>query len=112
MDLLEYSLEEKIKKEAPLAYRMAPRNLDEFVGQRHLVGKGKPFRKCWKRELLLPLFLRPPGTGKTTLALLAAKITGSSMEKLNAVSAGVKDVRQVIKKLGKEGNLTAKTLCF
>jgi len=84
-------------KQAPLADRMRPRTLDEFIGQEHIVGKGKLLRRAIELDRLQSsIFFGPPGCGKTTLAAVIANTTGAAFEKLNAVTAGVKDVRTVI----------------
>lgn len=81
----------------PLAARMRPRNLDEFVGQEHLVGEGRVFRKCIEGDKLPSMiFWGPPGSGKTTLAYLVANVTKAHFSPLSAVSAGVADLRRVI----------------
>ncbi len=81
----------------PLADRMRPRNLDEFIGQAHLLGAGKPLRQAVARgQLHSMVFWGPPGTGKTTLAHLLADTSGSEFVPLSAVLAGVKDVRHAV----------------
>ena len=86
-----------MNKHAPLADRMRPRTLDEFVGQQHIVGKGKLLRRAIETDSLQSsIFFGPPGCGKTTLASIVANTTGSDFVKLNAVTSGVKDVREVI----------------
>ena len=81
----------------PLADRMRPRNLDEFIGQAHLLGAGKPLRQAVARGQLHSMVLwGPPGTGKTTLAHLLADTSGSEFVPLSAVLAGVKDVRHAV----------------
>ena len=86
-----------MNKHAPLADRMRPRTLDEFVGQQHIVGKGKLLRRAIETDSLQSsIFFGPPGCGKTTLASIVANTTGSDFVKLNAVTSGVKDVRGVI----------------
>ncbi|MDQ7844073.1 MAG: replication-associated recombination protein A [Armatimonadota bacterium] len=83
--------------QAPLAARMRPRTLDEFVGQDHLVGPGRVLRRAIERDELTSLILYgPPGTGKTSLAHLIAAATKSAVEQVNAVTAGVADLKQVI----------------
>lgn len=93
MDLFSYST----TRRAPLADRMRPRTLDEFVGQEHIVGKGRLLRRAIETDSLTSsIFFGPPGCGKTTLATIIANQTGARFVKLNAVTAGVKDVREVI----------------
>jgi putative ATPase len=85
------------EKNAPLADRMRPLNLDEFIGQKHIVGPGKLLRRAIETDTLQSsIFFGPPGCGKTTLAAVVANSTGSNFVKLNAVTAGVKDVREII----------------
>ena len=82
---------------APLADRMRPRTLDEFIGQRHIVGEGKLLRRAILSDRLQsPIFFGPPGTGKTTLASIIAASTGAAFAKLNAVTSGVKELREII----------------
>ena len=81
----------------PLADRIRPRHLDEFVGQDHLLGRGRPLRQLAERGLIYSMiFWGPPGTGKTTLARLLADAAGARWQSLSAVLAGVKDVRAAI----------------
>lgn len=83
---------------APLADRMRPRMLDEFVGQEQIVGKGKLLRRAIEADRLTSsIFWGPPGCGKTTLASIIAESTRASFAKLNAVTSGVADVREVLK---------------
>ena len=83
---------------APLADRMRPRTLDEFVGQSQIVGPGKLLRRAIEADRLTSsIFWGPPGCGKTTLASIIAETTKASFAKLNAVTSGVGDVREVLK---------------
>ena len=87
----------QIREFRPLADRMRPRNLDEFVGQAHLLGAAKPLRQAIEQgQLHSMVFWGPPGTGKTTLAHLLADRSGAEFVPLSAVLAGVKDVRQAV----------------
>ncbi|MGN0905961.1 MAG: AAA family ATPase [Bullifex sp.] len=78
----------------PLAYRMRPRTLDEYIGQEHIIGKGRLLRRAIQADLLSSvIFYGPPGTGKTTLARVIANTTKSHFSTLNAVLSGVKELR-------------------
>ena len=97
MDLFTLSMEEKLKKNAPLADRMRPESISEFVGQKHLLGEGKFLNRAIKADRITSMILYgPPGTGKTTLAMIIANTTNMRFEKLSAVTSGVKDIREVI----------------
>jgi len=81
----------------PLAYRMSPRTLEEFVGQEHIIGKGKLLYRMVQADKISSIILfGPPGTGKTSIARIIANTTKAPFFKLNAVTAGVKDIKQVI----------------
>lgn len=96
-DLFTASVEERIAARAPLAARMRPTTLDEVVGQDHLVGPNGPLRRLIESDRLASIIVwGPPGTGKTTLAELIASTTKKNFERLSAVTAGVKDIREVI----------------
>ena len=98
MDLFDHAGKERMAREAPLAARLRPRTLDEFVGQAHIVGPGRLLRRAIQADQLSSvIFYGPPGTGKTTLAAVIANTTRSHFETLNAVLAGVADVRRVTK---------------
>lgn len=89
---------EGMKKMAPLADRMRPRTLDEFIGQKEIVGEGTLLRRAIMADRLTSsIFWGPPGTGKTTLASIVANATKAEFVKLNAVTSGVAEVREVIK---------------
>ena len=97
MDLFEQHRHIVINKEAPLAARMRPRNLDEYVGQDAIVGPGRLLRRAIQADQLSSLlFYGPPGTGKTTLAQVIANTTKAHFIAINAVLAGVKDIRSAI----------------
>jgi putative ATPase len=84
---------------APLAERLRPRNLDEYIGQEHILGKNKPLRRTLESGIVPSMILwGPPGVGKTTLALMMAEITKRQFHSLSAISAGVKDLREVLSK--------------
>lgn len=81
---------------APLAYRLRPKNLQEFFGQTEVVGQGTPLRRAIEQDLLTSvIFGGPPGTGKTTLAKIIAEATKAQFVQLNAVTSGVKDIKEV-----------------
>lgn len=81
----------------PLAARMRPRTVDEFIGQVHLLGKNKPLRRAIENKILHSMILwGPPGSGKTTLAKLLAASVNANIESISAVLAGVKDIREIV----------------
>lgn len=97
LDIFSLNREENLRKSAPLAERMRPRSLEEFVGQAHILGEGKLLRRAIEADRLSSLILwGPPGTGKTTLAKIIANTTGNHFTQLNAVTSGVADVRRVV----------------
>lgn len=86
-----------MRHERPLADRMRPRTLDEFIGQQHIIGKGRLMRRAIETDTLQSsIFFGPPGCGKTTLASIIANTTGANFVKMNAVTSGVKEVRERI----------------
>ncbi len=111
-DLFDHSRREQIERQAPLAARMRPRTLDQFVGQEQIVGEGCLLRRAIKADRLFSslIFWGPPGTGKTTLAMIIANTTARHFETISAVLAGVADLRRIIKeakeRLGMYGQRT------
>jgi putative ATPase len=110
-DLFAAKAEEAVQAGAPLAARMRPRTLDEFVGQAHVLGEGSALRSLIEADELRSVILwGPAGSGKTTLAQIVARATRSSFQELSATSAGVKDVRAVLaaarERLGAVGRRT------
>ncbi|MBS4025010.1 MAG: AAA family ATPase [Clostridia bacterium] len=96
MDLFDFALHNEKFKAAPLAVRMRPRSLEEFAGQQEIVGKGRLLRRSIEADQLSSLiFYGPPGTGKTTLAKIIANTTKAYFEQINAVTAGVADIRRI-----------------
>lgn len=97
MDLFAQGRKAQIEKESPLANRMRPRTLDEYVGQEHIIGPGRLLRRAIQADQLSSLiFYGPPGTGKTTLAMVIANSTQSHFITINAVLSGVKEIREAI----------------
>ena len=97
MDLFDYMRENSMKDNSPLAQRMRPRNLDEVVGQRHIIGHDKLLYRAIKADKLSSIiFYGPPGTGKTTLAKVIANTTSADFRQINATVAGKKDMEDVV----------------
>jgi len=97
-DLFDHALQERMKSEAPLAARMRPRVLAEYIGQEHIVGQGKLLRRAIEADRLFSSIILwgPPGTGKTTLAQVIANTTKSHFETISAILAGKSELRGVI----------------
>ncbi len=110
-DLFSDAADQRLPAVAPLALRLRPKRLDEFVGQEHILGKGSALRLAIEEDRVGSMILYgPPGSGKTTLARIVANQTGAAFEELSAVSASVKDVRETIargrERLGAAGERT------
>jgi len=112
--LFDLNREQEMKKESPLAMRMRPETLEDFVGQEDIVAPGKLLYRAIKADKLTSLiFFGPPGTGKTTLARIVANTTKSYFEQLNAVTSGVGDIRRVVEEAkNRKGMYGQKTILF
>ncbi|HNC08881.1 MAG TPA: AAA family ATPase [Anaerolineales bacterium] len=97
-DLFDHAMQERMKAEAPLAARMRPRTLEEYIGQEHIIGEGKLLRRAIEADRLFSSIILwgPPGTGKTTLAQVIANTTKSHFVTISAILAGKADLRVVI----------------
>ncbi len=98
MDLFDHALKQRLNNEAPLAARMRPRTLEEYAGQSHIIGEGRLLRRAIESDRLFSSIILwgPPGTGKTTLAMVIANHTESHFETISAVLSGVAELRRVI----------------
>ena len=121
MDLFTHANEQRMKSEAPLAARMRPRNLDEYVGQEHILGPGKLLRRAIEADRLFSSIILwgPPGTGKTTLAMVIANQTSSHFETLSACDGhscgmpGKADLKEAIEAAQEQHKLhRKKTILF
>src|SRR5580698_3720914 len=114
MSLFNHIPDEKtIKKTAPLAERMRPRTLDEYAGQEHLLGPGKPLRMEIERDDPGSMILwGPPGVGKTTLAKIIAEATQASFIEFSAVLGGIKEIKQVMADAEKAAGFGSRTILF
>ena len=107
------SLFDDRETQAPLASRLRPESLDEYVGQKHLVGKGKLLRQLIERDQVSSMiFWGPPGVGKTTLARIIAKQTRAEFVEFSAVTSGIKEVKEVMKQAEENRRMGIRTLLF
>ena len=114
MDLFDWRRQENTEREAPLAARMRPRTLDEYIGQDAIIGPGRLLRRAIQADQLGSLiFYGPPGTGKTTLARVIANSTRAEFIAINAVLGGVKDIREAVDRAQKvRGEQGRRTILF
>lgn len=101
------------ESQTPLADRVRPKNLDEYIGQTHLVGKDKILRKLIENDQMTSMiFFGPPGVGKTTLAMVIAKMTKANYINFSAVTSGIKEIKDVMLKAEQNRSLGIKTVLF
>jgi putative ATPase len=114
MDLFSYSKEQNLKKTAPLAVRMRPQTIEEFIGQEHILGPGKFLRRAIEADRLGSIiFYGPPGSGKTTLAKIISNVTKAHFESINAVTSGVADIKRIVKEANERiGMYNKNTILF
>lgn len=114
MSFFDINREQSVKKDGPLATRMRPETLEEFVGQEDIVAPGKLLYRAIKADKLTSIiFFGPPGTGKTTLARIVANTTKAHFEQLNAVTSGVADIKSVVAEAKeRKGMYGKKTILF
>ncbi len=114
MDLFEYQSQKILKKEAPLANRLRPKSLEDFIGQEHIVGKDTLLYRAIKADKISSLILYgPSGTGKTTLAKIISNTTKGIFLQINATTSGVKDIKELVDKAKSNIALSAKkTILF
>ncbi len=115
MDLFDHAMQESLKREAPLAARMRPRRMEDFVGQEEIIGEGRLLRRAIEADRLFSsiILCGPPGSGKTTLARLIANYSQSHFSTISAVMAGKNELREVIGEAGERRRLYNKrTILF
>ena len=104
---------EEVNRNAPLASRLRPQTLEDYIGQEHLVGKGKVLRKMLDEDWISSMiFWGPPGVGKTTLARIIAHMTRSSFVDFSAVTSGIKEIKDVMKQAENDRMMGLKTIVF
>ncbi|KNF09905.1 hypothetical protein CLPU_1c00700 [Gottschalkia purinilytica] len=114
MDLFTLSAERSLEKSSPLADRIRPTSLEEYIGQSHIIGKDKLLYRAIKADKISSIILYgPPGTGKTTLAKVIANTTKLHFDQLNAVTSGIKEIREVVDRAKERiGMYNQKTILF
>lgn len=104
---------EEINRNAPLASRLRPETLDDYIGQEHLVGEGKVLRQMLDKDLISSMiFWGPPGVGKTTLARIIARRTKASFIDFSAVTSGIKEIKEVMRQAENDRMMGLKTIVF
>ncbi len=104
---------EEVNRNAPLASRLRPKTLDDYFGQEHLIGKGKVLRLMLEKDLISSMiFWGPPGVGKTTLARIIAHTTRASFIDFSAVTSGIKEIKDVMKRAEEDRLLGLRTIVF
>ena len=107
------SLFDDRERSAPLASRLRPESLDEYVGQRHLIGEGKILRRLIEKDQISSMiFWGPPGVGKTTLARIIARQTRAEFVEFSAVTSGIKEVKEVMNQAEQNRRMGIRTLLF
>ncbi len=113
MVMEQLSLFDNRERTAPLASRLRPNNLDEYVGQQHLIGQGKILRQLIERDQVSSMiFWGPPGVGKTTLARIIARQTQAEFVEFSAVTSGIKEVKEVMQQAESNRRMGIRTLLF
>lgn len=113
MDFMQNSMFDSVRRISPLADRVRPRNLEEYAGQQHLLGKGKILRQLIDSDNISSMiFWGPPGVGKTTLAMIIANITKANFITFSAVTSGIKEIKDVMVKAEESKRLGIRTVLF
>jgi putative ATPase len=113
MDNIQGSFFDGIDIQAPLADRVRPRNFDEFVGQKHILGKGKLLRQLIESDNITSMILwGPPGVGKTTIAMIIARMTNAEFINFSAVTSGIKEIKEVMLKAAEGKQRGNRTVLF
>jgi putative ATPase len=113
MDFIQDSMFEKTTPKAPLAERVRPRNLQEYVGQEHIIGNGKVLRNIIQSDNISSMILwGPPGVGKTTLAMIIAEITRANFITFSAATSGIKEIKEVMTKAEEALQRGIRTILF